>query len=94
MACALDRPSTDPPRRTGGAPLILKLHDAGGYLTQVRRLSTGRLLLLKSLRVILPTSFPVNSFLLLTALALAGFLSGWRGKGSLAGSGNFCGAKG
>lgn len=73
---------------------VLRLTLPGGYLTQVRKLSTGRLLLLKSLRVILPTSFLENSFLLLTALALAGFLSGWRGKGSLAGSGNFCGAKG
>lgn len=72
---------------------VLRLPLPGGYLIRVRKLSTGGLPLSKSVRVILPTSFPGNSFLLLTALALAGFLSGWRVKRSLAGSGNFCGER-
>ena len=73
---------------------VLRLTLPGGYLTQVRKLSTGRLLLSKSLRVILPTSFLENSFLLLTALALAGFLSGWRGKGPWPDPEIFVGQKG
>jgi len=67
-----------------GAPLILNLHDAGGYLIRVRDLSTGRPLLSKSLRVVLPASFLGDSFLLLLALALAGSLSGWMAKGFMA----------
>ena len=67
-----------------GAPLILNLHDAGGYLIQVRDLSTGRPLLSKSLRVVLPASFLGDSFLLLLALAMAGSLSGWMAKGFMA----------
>ena len=63
------------------APLIINLHDAGGYLIRVRDLSTGRPLLSKSLRVVFPASFLGDSFLLLSTLALAGSLSGYIVKG-------------
>ena len=69
------------------APIILNLHDAGGYLVRVRDLSTGRPLLSKRLRVVLSTSFLGNSFLLLSALALAGSVSGSMVKPLMAGSG-------